>query len=70
MYSFLPSRELDNLNDVSNTLLELHLMYCGPRGPLGDVEGVVSSNNAQLYVHGGHSQSLVKYHIKLHEEVF
>ncbi len=65
----MPSRELDNLNDVSSTLLELHLMYCGPRGPLREVERVVSDNNKQLYVHGGHS-NLVKYHIKLHEEVF
>jgi hypothetical protein len=70
--SFLPSRELDSIADKGQTLLELHLMYCGPRGPLSEVRGVVNRNNAATYVQGGgsESQGLFKYHLRLHEEVF
>ncbi len=45
-------------------------MYCGPRGPLGEVQRVVNRNNAATYVQGGESQGLFKYHLRLHEEVF
>jgi hypothetical protein len=70
LFSFLPSRELDSIADKGQTLLEMHVMYCGPRGPLREVQSVVNRNNAAMYVQGGESHGLFKYHLRLHEEVF